>query len=128
MDTMASQNHQPHDYLLNRLFKRSSKKTSKLRVTGICEGNSPVTGEFPVQMASNAENIPIWWRQHGITSLTLSNTLQLHTTTSVQENELENVVCNNCLSRNVLIVVDVGVDKLNTRSMWLIWYLIIYDI
>ena len=31
-------------------------KTSKLRVTGLCEGNSPVTGEFPAQRASNAEN------------------------------------------------------------------------
>ena len=29
-------NHQPHDCLLNRLFKRRSKKTSKLRVTGLC--------------------------------------------------------------------------------------------
>ena len=33
-------------------------ETSKLRVTGLCEGNSPVTGEFPAQMASNAENFP----------------------------------------------------------------------
>ena len=40
-------NHQPHDCLLNCLFKRKSKKTSKLRVTGLCVGNSPVTGEFP---------------------------------------------------------------------------------
>ena len=29
-------NHQRHDYLLNRLFRRRSKKTSKLRVTGLC--------------------------------------------------------------------------------------------
>ena len=35
--------HQPHDCLLNRLFRRKSKKTSKLRVTGLCDGNSPVT-------------------------------------------------------------------------------------
>ena len=49
-------NHQPHDCSLNRLFRRRSKKTSKLRVTGLCAGNSPVTGEFPAQMASNAEN------------------------------------------------------------------------
>ena len=35
-------NHQPHNYLFNRLFKRRTKKTSKLRVTGLCEGNSPV--------------------------------------------------------------------------------------
>ena len=57
-------NHQPHDYLLNRLFRRRWKKTSKLRVTGLCEGNSPVTGKFPVQMVSNAENVSIWWRHH----------------------------------------------------------------
>ena len=38
-----------------------SKKTSKLRVTGLCEGNPPVTGEFPAQRASNAENVSIWW-------------------------------------------------------------------
>ena len=34
-------NHRPYDCLLNRLFKRRSKKTSKLRVTGLCAGNSP---------------------------------------------------------------------------------------
>ena len=34
-------NHQPHDCLLNRLFRRRSKKTSKLRVPGLCDGNSP---------------------------------------------------------------------------------------
>ena len=52
-------NHQSHDCLLNGLFRRRSKKTSKLRVTGLCEGNSPGTGEFPAQMASNAENSSI---------------------------------------------------------------------
>ena len=34
-------NHQLHDCLLNRLYRRRSKKTSKLRVTGLCVGNSP---------------------------------------------------------------------------------------
>ena len=38
--------------------RRRSKKTSKLRVTGLCEGSSPVTGEFPAQRASNAEMFP----------------------------------------------------------------------
>ena len=55
-------NHQPHHRLLNRLFRRKSNKTSKLRVTGLCAGNSPVTGEFPAQIASNAENGSIWLR------------------------------------------------------------------
>ena len=57
-------NHQPHDCLLNRLFKAKIKEISKLRVTGLCEGNSPETGEFPAQRASNAENVSIWWRHH----------------------------------------------------------------
>ena len=51
-------NHQPHNCLLNRLFRRRSNKTSKLRVTGLCTGNSPWTGEFPAQRASNVENVP----------------------------------------------------------------------
>ena len=59
-------NHQPHHCLLSGVFGRRSKKTSKLRVTDLCAGNSPVTGEFPAQMASNAENVSIWWRHHGI--------------------------------------------------------------
>ena len=59
-------NHQPHDCLPNRLFRRRSKRTSKLLVTGLCAGNSPVTGEFPAQMASNAENVSIWWCHHGL--------------------------------------------------------------
>ena len=58
-------NHQPHDCLLNRLFRHRSKKTSKLRVTGLCAGNSTRTGEFPAQMVSNTENVSIWWRHHG---------------------------------------------------------------
>ena len=57
-------NHQPHDCLPNRLFRRRSKKIAKLRVTDLCEGNSPVTGEFPTQRARNTENISIWWRHH----------------------------------------------------------------
>ena len=44
--------------------RRRSKKTSKVRVTGLCAGNSPVTGEFPAQRASNAEMFPFWWRHH----------------------------------------------------------------
>ena len=55
---------QLHDCLLNRLFRHRSKKTSKLCVTGLCVGNSPVTGEFPAQKASNVENVSIGWRHH----------------------------------------------------------------
>ena len=51
-------NHQPHDCLLNCLFKR--RENIKAPVTGLCAGNSP---------ASNTENVSIWclkwWRHHG---------------------------------------------------------------
>ena len=67
-------NHQLHDCLLNRLFRRRSKKTSKLSVTGLCAGNSPLTSEFPAQRASDAENVSIWWRHHDITGNYLTDT------------------------------------------------------
>ena len=55
--------HQSHDCLL--VCRHRSKKTSKLRVTGLCAGNSPVTGEFSPHRASNAENVSIWWSHYG---------------------------------------------------------------
>ena len=57
-------NHRLHDCLLNRLLRRRSKKTSKPYVTALCARNSPVTGEFPAQTASDAENVSISWRHH----------------------------------------------------------------
>ena len=55
------------------------KQTLKLRVTGLCEGNSPVTGEFPAQMASNVENVSIWWRHHGDVTVVYTVYLQVST-------------------------------------------------
>ena len=52
------------------------KKTPKLHVTGLCAGNSPVTGEFPAQRASNAKNVSIWWRHHA--TLYRQSTLKMH--------------------------------------------------
>ena len=46
------------------VYSGADQKISKLRATGLCAGNSPVTGEFTTQMASNAENFSIWWRHH----------------------------------------------------------------
>ena len=63
-DNDGVSNHQPQHCLLKSLFRRRSKETSKLRVTGLCAGNSPGTGEFPAQMACYAEDISIWWRHH----------------------------------------------------------------
>ena len=83
-------NHQPHDCLLNLLFRRRSKKSSKLRLTGLYAGNSPGTGEFPAQMAILAENISIWRRHRDMQSVSVSILLwnafwrhqrALHTTT-----------------------------------------------
>ena len=44
--------------------KHRSKKTSKLCITGLWVGNSPVTGEFPTQKASDTENVSMWWHHH----------------------------------------------------------------
>ena len=41
--------------------QRKHQSSASLAFVG---GNSPGTGEFPAQMASNAENVSIWWRHH----------------------------------------------------------------
>ena len=43
--------HKCLDCLLHCLFRCKSKKISKFRVTGLCEGNPPVTGGFHSQRA-----------------------------------------------------------------------------
>ena len=50
--------------LFTQPFIQTQIKEIKLRVTGLCAGNSPGTCEFPAQMANNAENVSIWWRHH----------------------------------------------------------------
>ena len=57
-------NHGRLDCLLNRLSgadERNHQSSASLAFVG---GNSPVTGEFPAQRASDAEKVSIWWRYH----------------------------------------------------------------
>ena len=65
-------NHQRRHCLLNRVFRRRSKKTPKLRITDLCLGNSPVTGEFPAQMAITRKMFlfyDVTMKHHGSLSL-----------------------------------------------------------
>ena len=62
-------NHQCLNCLITGLFRHRSKKASKVHVTGLCEGNSPVTGKFSVQRASDTENISICWHHHDVPDL-----------------------------------------------------------
>ena len=52
-------NHQPHHCLLNHLFWCRSKRTSKIRVTGLCARNSPGTGEFPHKWPVTRKMFPL---------------------------------------------------------------------
>ena len=57
--------HQPRLFT-QPFIQMQIKKSSKLRVTCPCAGNSPVTGEFFAQRASNAENVSILWRHQAM--------------------------------------------------------------
>ena len=57
--------------LLSRVFtwlivKAQVKESPESRVTGLCEGKSPVFGEFHAQRASKPEYVSIWWRHHDV--------------------------------------------------------------
>ena len=40
-------------------------KETKSILLSLCEGNSPVTAEFPTQMASNVEKASMWYDHNG---------------------------------------------------------------
>ena len=42
----------------SRFYSRGSEKNSKLRVTGLCAGNSPATGEFPAKGPVTRKMLP----------------------------------------------------------------------
>ena len=66
---MSASNHRRLDCLLNCWFRRRSKKASRLCVTSLCQGIPPVTGGFPSQRTSYADNVSIWWRHHACPSV-----------------------------------------------------------
>ena len=81
------------------------RKLQKLHVTGLCVGNSLVTGEFPAQKASNLENVSIWWRHHDTLSQPRERFLVLashwflhywrgHLPTVFTLNAIHTVICN----------------------------------
>ena len=51
-------NHWQLSCLFNHLFRHRSKKTSKCRVTGLCEGNLPATAGFPHKWPVTWKMIP----------------------------------------------------------------------
>ena len=91
-------NHRRLDCFVNRLFRHRSKKTLKPRVTGLCEGNSPVIREFPHKGPKARKMVPFddvitiakiylrnrihshslrcqFWKHGGINSLSILNEL-----------------------------------------------------
>ena len=83
-------NHWRLDCLVDRLFTRRSKKTSELRVTGLFEGNSLVTGEFPAQRASNVENVSIL--RHHDTCLRLRDESPIRHLAYLEVNKMADIV------------------------------------
>ena len=57
-ENVGVSNHQSHGCLLNRLLRRRSKKTSKLRTAGLCAGNSPGTGDSPHKWSVSQKMFP----------------------------------------------------------------------
>ena len=51
--------------LLNCWFRLRSKKRQSSASLAFVRGKPLMTGEFPAQKASNAENVSIWWRHRG---------------------------------------------------------------
>ena len=87
-------NHQPHGCLLNRLFRRRSKKTSKLRVTGLCAWNSPGPVNAPHKGPVTRKMFPFddvimyWWLDmitFSVTCLLISSFVLMESVVALDE-------------------------------------------
>ena len=110
MGELASQITSLTTFLLNHLFRRRSKETSKLCATGLCEGNSPVTSEFPAQRSSNAENVSILCRHY-------ERTIKYEPCA----NFLECVICMNALSHHCFILLPADFKVSNNHDDVIKW-------
>ena len=82
------------------------KKTSKLCVTALCEGNSSVTGEFPTQRARNSEYVSIWWRHHGIYLWVLLNQCIIGLDNGLLPNKWQVIICTNDATSLIPILIE----------------------
>ena len=64
MGAMASRITSPTIVYSNVYSDADQRKHQSSTSLALC-GEFTVTGKFPAQMASNAENVSIWWRHHG---------------------------------------------------------------
>ena len=84
--------HQSFDCLFNCLFRRRSKKTSKLHITVLCKENPLATGGFSSQRASSTENVSIWWLHHDIE--THAERISVSLSSPPNDNQWENIIYN----------------------------------
>ena len=73
-------NHQPHGCSLNRLFRRRSRKTTKLHVTGLCVGNSPWPVNSPLKGPATRKMFPF----DDVITPTITNTIAISSTVEEQ--------------------------------------------
>ena len=64
MGAIASQITSPTSVYSTVYSDADQRKHQSPALLALCVGNSPGTGEFSAHMASNAENVSIWWRHH----------------------------------------------------------------
>ena len=113
-------NHQCIDCLLNRIIQSRSKKTTKLRVTGLCEGNSPETGEFSTQRARNAKNVSIWWRHHDdkIHVNVQSPTVSMHTAHGNRQPAADDIRNMPCFLIWSMVKLPTSITIMSIYSLW----------
>ena len=86
--------HRHLDFLFNRLFRRRPNKTSKLRVTSLCKGNSP-------------RIFSIWWRHHALPQISGKLEYWKPRSPSLEEDAPGVLLCGRHVSPGVKIPVGV---------------------
>ena len=120
-------NHQPHGCLLNRLYRRRSKKTSKLRVTGLCVGNSPGPVNSPHKRPVTRKMFPfddvimsylhdklLWWFKGGSITGVKQCTFQWLISNDIAQIE---TVFNSLIIHHLILITCISYEMMFTISL-----------
>ena len=123
-------NHQPHGCLLKRLFKRRSKKASKLRVTGLCMGNSPGPVNSPHKGPVTRKMFPFGdFIMHTCTVgvITIQSGVKINPCQYTNGIGYKQTACmNGCVRMYILSSVDIS-PSANTSSVFVATYTYLFE-
>ena len=104
-----------------QLVQASNEENNKLSITDPCEGNPPVTGGFPSQRASNADNVSLSLGHHNSWGGHFKNTYELLNLRALKISPVNKIYIFQCMSKIFCVEFQRYPLKFHTKYLTHTW-------